>query len=1158
MADNTNGQNNQQQYSSNRDALADVLGKTSYTDMRNAVAQGVQDALKAERQLNPKNVSQSTFRDRQNEMAYGPNARARASQDYRRTGNAFDDFETGLKDGFKDVFAGGDFKKSVNGALSEFSKEFGFELKDLSHEMGKELGKQFANSKLGKALTDKIQKAGTKLINGMFDPKNADQKAARDALNKVWGKFIGKAGEGASAASSAMSNAGASSAAGAAGKAGATAAAGSMSGAGSALSGAISALSKAVPLLLVLIVVLKAVSPLISGIAAKISAFGKAFTREEDTRKQRLKNAQERMQKDLEYLAREPFEILKKAAEDWQNTWDANLAKVSLTQGYTKENTYAYYSGVAERLNQEGYGSSIAATSVINNLSSVLESGLSGKVAEEFAYQATKLSALIPTENFVQYASTYSELAAQIIAQGGSQEEALAYANSQLELFASNLLYSSRTLTGGFTTGLKDASSLFANAVEIAQSAKTNNAADISGTLTAVSAVVGEIAPDLANGLVQNVVNAAIGGNSDTIVALRSLAGVNAGNTAFLQALAKDPKGIFVSLFSNLANLQNMSPDNYMEVAEGLSSVFGVDMKAFARVDFNTLANAIQEMSVNNLSLAENMALLQSGEATTTAEQLKLQEINNIITEQGLAYVIDSEAGRAIQQHMWDEQIANELKENEYAVSLQGAALQFLEGIRGAVANVINLLNPIGWIAQGVSKLEATQAESAGKTANLADILERGAVGSNAAAFRNLTSQNAGNLNLVKPLIEMMGGKNNVQYSTSGFASGFTKFGQIAGYITPVGLMQAAADYVGQGDNLTTGAGWNAAWDRLGGSGNYGTAKNLGANLTKAVSKYAGFTGVGKSALSVLNSSQAKVLATAVRASSAATASANADADTVRRVQAWLDSAPEAAKSMTADAWVKTAKKFGISDVNSALSTAGLSMESARSYFDANQGKEGALKEQARKEDEEKFWNQNRKFWDYENGASGIYQTAVWNPFIAEFAKAFGVGGTFDTHFNLAHEALAKIQANQEFISSQIGDTSHTTLINELVKLNTNFHTTFMEDGSKYVTCMQAWYEYIERVGKYKDSVATAEAWGTVSRAEGTKQTEALLALANVMTEFTAEQLAEMDPQMQANALLGKIVIILEAMMQLQNTKAGGLSLIDTMSALGLGVTKQG
>ena len=74
---------------------------------------------------------------------------------------------------------------------------------------------------------------------------------------------------------------------------------------------------------------------------------------------------------------------------------------------------------------------------------------------------ATILNAAIPNQDFFGYADEYASIVANATAQGQSQAEALEYANEQLESFASNVLYSSRVLTNGVTTGLQDAENLF-------------------------------------------------------------------------------------------------------------------------------------------------------------------------------------------------------------------------------------------------------------------------------------------------------------------------------------------------------------------------------------------------------------------------------------------------------------------------------------------------------------------------------------------------------------------------------------------------------------------------------------------------------------------------------------------------------------------------
>ena len=53
-----------------------------------------------------------------------------------------------------------------------------------------------------------------------------------------------------------------------------------------------------------------------------------------------------------------------------------------------------------------------------------------------------------------------------------SQAEAIEYANSQLKTFASEVLYASRNLAGGFSTGLKDAQSPFEDSVRLHKQVK--------------------------------------------------------------------------------------------------------------------------------------------------------------------------------------------------------------------------------------------------------------------------------------------------------------------------------------------------------------------------------------------------------------------------------------------------------------------------------------------------------------------------------------------------------------------------------------------------------------------------------------------------------------------------------------------------------------
>lgn len=483
-----------------------------------------------------------------------------------------------------------------------------------------------------------------------------------------------------------------------------------------------------------------------------------AANRGVSSQRKALELEKKRLAEDVNTLIEEPFNNLKAASDALCSAWENNIAVINATQGYTKAGMQDLISNYASRLRSEGLSSVVSSADITSNLENVIKSGLSGAAAEEFAYMATVLQEAVPNQDFFSYASTYAAIAANATKEGLSQKEALAKANSEMEQFASNVLYASRQLSGGFSTGLQNTSELFSDSFKIIQSAKSGDMAQVSGVLTSVAGIIGAIAPDLSSSLVESVVNAAIGGNSDTNVALRSLAGVNASNTQFLKALANDPKKIFSNLFNNLAEMQNTGQDNFMEVAEGLSEVFGVSMESLARVDFNYLASAISSMSVNNSSLQDNLSLLADGQTKTTTEQLKIAEINKMMIDEGLSYVLDNEAARAIQQHMWDEQLALEMQEATYAVELKGGAMTFLEKINEAVKFISTILNPIGALMDKITNLAATSAEAVAQNDDIKKLLELGNVGNkNKEQLHNLTTRGK-RLNLTESLVTQMGG----------------------------------------------------------------------------------------------------------------------------------------------------------------------------------------------------------------------------------------------------------------------------------------------------------------------------------------------------------------------------------------------------------------
>ena len=126
-------------------------------------------------------------------------------------------------------------------------------------------------------------------------------------------------------------------------------------------------------------------------------------------------------------------------------------------------------------------------------------------------------------------------------------------------------------------------------------------------------------------------------------------------------------------------------------------------------------------------------------------------------------------------------------------------------------------------------------------------------------------------------------------------------------------------------------------------------------------------------------------------------------------------------------------------------------------------------------------------------------------------------------------------------------------------QIRKDINETFVTNNSAFQQCLAVWQLYAtkESYDAYRKGTNKSDAWAALSSAEKNKQAQTTLALANALGVFTEEQLKNMDPQLQANVLLGEILVILQTIMQQNNTVAGGLSLIDTISALGVGMTKK-
>lgn len=1181
-SNNANNQNNQSRFNQTAEtellrSIEQLLRQMESGGAGSASQASVRDVINGSRGRSSRDV----------EDIRNPSGRGRRR--IPNSGDLFGDVLDGFEEGLRESLLGDNYRENIHKTLQGFADKFGVEIGEIPGLLGKELSKQalsaIKGNVLGRKLSDAVGNLRDRALSGLensfnnrvdrYNERNGTNVDFRDIFENLRNsrrnedsddssnddageraRRSGSAGRGPEDFVDDLDDLGdqyqsfinrltgdgddlvdnlrrVGNGAGGLGD-DLIRAAGGAASMQEAAAAAASVVGKFVAPIAIATVALAAFSPALEGLVGLFGALSDVGDRYYKERKEFMKNASERLKADTESMLKAPFELLEKAAQAAYDAWDANIRLINGTQGYTKSDLQDLMASFSARLRSEGLSSVISATDLTDNLASVLKSGLSGPLAEEFAYLATKLNAAIPNQDFFGYAETYASVAATAMQSWASQAEAIKQANQQLESFANNVLYASRQLSGGFSTGLQNAQDLFQQSVKIAQAARTQNATEISGVLTSVAAVTSSIAPDLASSIVEAITNAATGGNSSEIVALRSLAGINASNTEFLKAFAEDPKKIFSTLFTNLSKMQNMAPGAYMEVAEGLSSIFGMSMDALSRVDFNYLATAINNMNTNSGSLDQNLALLASGQTTTTAEMLKMQQINEYLIDEGLAYVMDNETARAIQQHMWDEQLANKLMDAEYAVNLHGAALEFLEGLKHAVENILNILNPIGWLIKKVDQLTTTVEQYEEQENAIIKLLKAGVVGQgNAKEFYELTTRGV-DLNLT-PTIESL-------------YEGQAKFGStwLSGYI----------DKMEQRDNgifsnwILSGSGLNQFldnWVHTGTSGegiSSSTRPSFGNGDHSPTSTGQGFGQGSAFGWSMMGKSIANALAnTSFNRTDGSSYKDLMDTPKAKNpVDQYKDQIAQALSNESMRAAIQqgksykeytqeVSKQYNIADWNKALKDLNYTVADVESAYLQNQTVEGNVIQEKRAADEEDFWNTLK-----ENTGKMVELLEQANRYQEEIIRLLGITNTWlEGIYNKELELISLLNTTNSLLVENNAklDKLHMTL-NDFKGLWTDYwvnHTAYNEAYS---------YSDVERVKQ--EAIAKDSA----------SKEDAVYALAEALTKNSVDL---RDPAVQTNALLSQILIVVQAIMQQNNDTVGGNSLIESLSALSMGLT---
>ena len=96
------------------------------------------------------------------------------------------------------------------------------------------------------------------------------------------------------------------------------------------------------------------------------------------------------------------------------------------------------------------------------------------------------------------------------------------------------------------------------------------------------------------------------------------------------------------------------------------------------------------------------------------------------------------------------------------------------------------------------------------------------------------------------------------------------------------------------------------------------------------------------------------------------------------------------------------------------------------------------------------------------------------------------------------------------------------------------------------------WVDYFVNHTAYNEAFTTRDEVTKIQNQEKSGTEDAIYALAEALQSNSIDLLR--DPTLQTNALLGQILIVVNAIMQQNNTTSGGLSLPDTLQGLSMGL----
>lgn len=443
-----------------------------------------------------------------------------------------------------------------------------------------------------------------------------------------------------------------------------------------------------------------------------------------------LRAGLDKIRSDVRDMATYSIEIYETSTRSIYDAWDKNLSQITATQGYTKEALNSLQDAVAQRLQDEGYGTTINAADYLDSLANTLNANLGGTLAEAFAAQNLILQKAVPEVDLSQSAAQFAAIYANANKQTGQGEETMIAAMNDIAGAAKAL----ETVTEGNNQFLKETGNLLTKATEVVQIAggNANQISALTTQMMASEAAITSVAPQLS-GFTSELVTILMNNNDATAVSLRAImndmnSNIGVSATSFMKSFMDDTQGTLSTAFAAIQKFidQNENEASRQEFLQALESVFGVQGSKLAQIDFGGVSDLISQVStsVNMAALTNAENLVRSGETTSLEEQLVANTTNQLLATNAISTTLDNKLMRKLENNELAMERLVYSTQATQSVELAENTLGFFTKISDLIMSIIDPLGLFDMVATSINAATsaAIDAERYAVTAAMSNI----------------------------------------------------------------------------------------------------------------------------------------------------------------------------------------------------------------------------------------------------------------------------------------------------------------------------------------------------------------------------------------------------------------------------------------------------